>query len=261
MSLPTSLPAFSVQNKAALIIGASHPIGRALAMALAEAGANTALATMLPSPREVAAVQACGSAIRDMGREGFAQTIDITSETDVDALVQRTVSELGSLDILVNAPDLPFAKPVLDVSLTEWNRVLAVNLTGVYLSCRAAAGPMLRQQKGRIINVVSLLGERGMANGSAYCAAQAGVLNLTRALSQEWARQGITVNALGAGWTEGMGMIADEALKQQLTRYVPQKRLAQPEDIGDAVVTFASDASGFITGQVLWLEGGVLSRL
>jgi NAD(P)-dependent dehydrogenase (short-subunit alcohol dehydrogenase family) len=256
-----SLPAFSLQNKTALIIGACNPIGRALALALAEAGATTAISTMLPSPREVAAVQSCGNAIREMGREGFSQAIDITSETDVDALVQRTVTELGSLDILVNAPDLPFAKPAPEVSLPEWNRVLEVNLTGVYLSCRAAAGPMLQQQKGRIINVVSLLGERGMANGSAYCAAQAGVLNLTRALSQEWARQGITVNAIGAGWTEGMGMIADEALQKQLSRYVPQKRLAQPEDIGDAVLTFASEASGFITGQVLWLEGGVLSRL
>ncbi len=256
-----SLLAFSLQNKAALIIGASNSIGRALALALAEAGANTAISTMLPSPQEVAAIQSCGNAIQEIGGKVFAQTIDITSETDVDALVQRTVAELGSLDILVNAPDLPFAKPVPEVSLTEWNRVLEVNLTGVYLSCRAAAGPMLHQQKGRIINVVSVLGERGMANGSAYCAAQAGVLNLTRALSQEWARQGITVNAIGAGWTEGMGMIADEALQKQLTRYVPQKRLAQPEDIGDAVVTFASEASGFITGQVLWLEGGVLSRL
>lgn len=256
-----SAQAFSLANKSALIIGASNPIGRAIAIALAEAGANTALSTMLPSPREVATVQACGSTIRDMGRDGFAQTINITSENDVNALVERTVSELGSLDILVNAPDLPFAKPVRESSLAEWNRVLAVNLTGVYLSCRAAADPMLSQQHGRIINVVSLLGERGMANGSAYCAAQAGVLNLTRALSQEWARQGITVNAVGAGWTEGMGMIDDEAAKKQLSRYVPQKRLGKPQDIGGAVVTCASDNSGFITGQVLWLEGGVLSRL
>lgn len=256
-----SLPAFSLKNKTALIIGASNPIGQAFALALAEAGANTAISTMLPAPGEVSSIRACGNALQEMGGQTFTQTIDITNETDVAALVQRTVAELGSLDILVNAPDLPFAKPTPEVSLQEWNRVLEVNLTAVYLSCRAAAGPMLRQQNGRIINVVSLLGERGMANGSAYCAAQAGVLNLTRALSQEWARQGITVNAIGAGWTEGMGMIADEALQEQLTRYVPQKRLAQPEDIGDAILTFASEASGFITGQVLWLEGGVLSRL
>jgi len=100
-----------------------------------------------------------------------------------------------------------------------------------------------------------------MANGSAYCAAQAGVLNLTRALSLEWARNGITVNAIGAGWTDGMGMIASEQIKQQLARYIPNKRLAQPHEISDAVVYLASDATDFITGQVIWIEGGVLSRL
>ena len=100
-----------------------------------------------------------------------------------------------------------------------------------------------------------------MANGSAYCAAQAGVLNLTRALSLEWARNGVTVNAIGAGWTDGMGMIANEQIKQQLARYIPNKRLAQPHEISDAVVYLASDATDFITGQVIWIEGGVLSRL
>jgi acetoacetyl-CoA reductase len=87
------------------------------------------------------------------------------------------------------------------------------------------------------------------------------VLNLTRALSLEWARNGITVNAIGAGWTEGMGMIADEQIKQQLTRYIPNKRLAKPDEIGDAVVYLASEVTGFITGQTIWIEGGVLSRL
>jgi NAD(P)-dependent dehydrogenase (short-subunit alcohol dehydrogenase family) len=176
-------------------------------------------------------------------------------------LVQQTVAELGQLDILVNAQDLPFAKPLPEVSFAEWRRVLEVNLTSVYLTCRAVSGPMLSQRKGRIINVVSLLGERGMANGSAYCAAQAGVLNLTRALSLEWARSGITVNAIGAGWTEGMGMIADPALAEQLRRYLPSKRLAQPHEIGDAVVYLASDATDFLTGQVIWLDGGALSHL
>lgn len=255
------MSAFSLAGKSALIVGASTPIGGALALALAGAGARTALSTSLPLPRELAALQTCENAIRDMGRAGFAQTLDITSERDVNALVERTVSALGSLDILVNAPDLAFAKPIQHSSLAEWNRVLAVNLSGVYLSCRAAAGPMLSQQYGRIINLVSVLGQRGMANGSAYCAAQAGVLNLTRALSQEWARQGITVNAIGAGWTEGMAMIEDDAVKQQLSRYIPHKRLAHPQDIAAAVLSFASDRSGFITGQTLWLEGGVLSRL
>jgi 3-oxoacyl-[acyl-carrier protein] reductase len=102
---------------------------------------------------------------------------------------------------------------------------------------------------------------RGVTNGSAYCAAQAGVLNLTRALALEWARNGITVNAIGAGWTEGMGMITDAALQQQLIRYIPQRRLAKPEDIAAAAVYLASDSAGFITGQILWMDGAVKSTL
>lgn len=255
------LEQFSLRDKAALVIGASSPVGRAIALALAEAGANVAVATTLRTRREEETTHAGAGAIRALHRQGFAQAIDTTSETEVEALVRQTVSALGRLDILVNAHDLPFAKPLPDVSLAEWRRVLEVNLTGVYLACRAVAGPMLAQRKGRIINVVSLLGERGMANGSAYCAAQAGVLNLTRALALEWARSGITVNAIGAGWTEGMGLIADEALKQQLARYLPQRRLAQPQEISGAAVYLASDAAEFLTGQVIWVEGGALSHL
>lgn len=255
------LEQFSLRDKAALVIGASSPIGRATALALAEAGANVVVATTLRTRREEEASHACADAIRALHRQGFARTIDTTSEAEVEALVRQTVSALGRLDTLVNAHDLPFAKPLPDVSPAEWRRVLEVNLTGVYLACRAAAGPMLSQKKGRIINLVSLLGERGMANGSAYCAAQAGVLNLTRALALEWARKGITVNAIGAGWTEGMGLITDEALKQQLARYLPHRRLAQPQEIGAAAVYVASDAAEFLTGQVMWLDGGALSHL
>jgi NAD(P)-dependent dehydrogenase (short-subunit alcohol dehydrogenase family) len=255
------LEEFSLRDKAALVIGASSSIGQAIAVALAEAGAKVAVATTLPSKRETETVNSCLNTIHALNRPGFAQSLDTTSETDVAALVRRTVSEWGRLDILINAHDLPFAKPLPEVAQVEWRRVLEVNLTGVYLACRAAAEPMLAQGKGRIINLVSLLAERGMANGSAYCAAQAGVLNLTRALALEWARSGITVNAIGAGWTESMGLLADEALKQQLARYLPQRRLAQPQEISGAAVYLASDAAAFLTGQVIWVEGGALSHL
>ncbi|MGE0680693.1 MAG: SDR family NAD(P)-dependent oxidoreductase [Candidatus Binatia bacterium] len=256
-----SVEAFTLQRKVALVIGASQDIGRATALALAEAGADIAIASVLSSQRQTGAVSMCLSEIQAHGRKSFAQTIDASNEDNVNALVQRTVRELGRLDILVNAHDLSFAKPVADMSLSEWQRVLDVNLTGPYLACRAASGQMIAQGQGRIINIVSLLGERGMTNGSAYCAAQAGVLNLTRALALEWARTGITVNAIGAGWTEGMGMLSNEVLQQQLTRYIPQKRLAQPEDIAAAAVYLASDSTGFVTGQIVWVDGAVRCRL
>lgn len=252
---------FSLHKKTALVVGANTALGYAAAVALAEAGANVAVSTALPTKQEETIVTTCASAIRSLSRKTLVRTIDVTNEVHVRALIQHTVEELATLDILINALDLPFAKPLPEVSLAEWQRVLTVNLTGVYLTCRAASTPMLTQQAGRIINIVSVLGERGMANGGAYCAAQAGVLNLTRALSLEWARQGITVNAIGAGWTEGMGMIADEQVKQRLVSYIPNKRLAKPDEVSDAVVYLASDTTGFITGQTIWLEGGVLSRL
>jgi len=253
--------AFSLHDKVAFVVGAGQPIGRAAALALAEAGAHVVLTTTLRTKREADAAHACMNDILTRQRKSSVHAIDVTNEQDVQTAIQHTVTQYEHLDILVNAPDLPFAKPLPDVALGEWQRVLAVNLTSVYLTCQAAAGPMLAQQKGRIINVVSLLGERGMTNGSAYCAAQAGVLNLTRALALEWARSGITVNAIGAGWTEGMGMLADETLRQQLTRYLPTKRLAQPYEIGEAAVYLASDTTDFLTGQVLWIDGGALSRL
>jgi len=252
---------FSLSGKAALVIGASNPIGRAIAVALAEAGANVAVATTTRSPREEVAANSCANEIWALNRKGFAQAIDAADEGDVDALIGRAASELGRLDVLVNAPDLPFAKPIADISPAEWRRVIDANLTGVFLACRAAARPMLSQGKGSIINVASVLGERGMANGSAYCAAQAGVLNLTRALALEWARSGVTVNAIGAGWTEGMGIIGGVEGRQQLERYLPYRRLARPEEIAGAAVYLASSAAEYLTGQVIWIEGGALSHV
>ena len=255
------LDQFSLRGKTALVIGAAGAVGRAAAVALAEAGADVAVATTTRAAKEEVAANSCANEVWALDRKGFAASIDAASEADVQSLVERVAAELGRLDVLVNAHDLPFAKPVQEVSPDEWRRVLDVNLTGVFLACRAAAAPMLSQGSGRIINIVSLLAERGMANGSALCAAQAGVMNLTRALALEWARSGITVNAVGAGWTEGMGILADEDSRNRLDRYLPGKRLARPEEIAGIVVYMASDAAEYLTGQVVWIEGGALSHV
>ena len=252
---------FSLEGKTALVIGASSPIGRAIAVALAEAGADVAVATTTRAQREEVAANSCANEIWALNRKGFAAAIDAASEDDVRSLVERAVSELGGLDVLVNAHDLPFAKPLTDVTPDEWRRVIDVNLTGVYLACRAASGPMLSQGSGRVINVVSLLAERGIANAAVYCAAQAGVMNLTRALGLEWARSGVTVNAIGTGWTEGSPFLADEEARRRLERYLPSKRLARPDEVAGIAVFLASDAGEYATGQVMWVEGGALSHV
>ena len=252
---------FSLAGKAALVIGASNPLGRAAAVALAEAGADVGVATTTRSAREEVAANSCANEIWALDRKGFAQAMDAADEREVDSLVERTVSEFGRLDILVNAQDVHFAKPALDISLAEWRRVIDANLTGVFLACRAAGREMVTHESGRIVNISSVLAERGMANGSAYCAAQAGVLNLTRALALDWARSGVTINAVGAGWIDAGGFLADENMKRQLERYLPYKRLAEPEEISGAVVYLVSDAAAYLTGQVVWIEGGALSHV
>jgi len=279
---------FSLAGKNALVIGVSNVLGRAAAVALAEAGANVGVTTTTRSKREEVVANSCANEIWALDRKGFAHAIDAADESAVQSAVERAVSELGSLDILVNAPDLPFAKPLPEIAAAEWRRAIDVNLTGVYLACRAAGEVMLAPKpggpgfnltgdspkpggsgfnltgvgrRGRIINIVSLLGERGLANGSAYCAAQAGVLNFTRALALEWARSGVTVNAVGAGWTEGMGIIGGEDGKARLERYLPYKRLGKPDEIAGAVVYLASDVAEYLTGQVIWIEGGALSHV
>jgi 2-dehydro-3-deoxy-D-gluconate 5-dehydrogenase len=252
---------FSLDGKAALVIGASNSIGRAIAVALGEAGADVAVATSTLARGEEVLANSCSNEIWALNRKTFAQAIDSSDERDVEALISRAASELGRLDILVNAQDLPFAQPVAETTFADWRRVMDVNLGGSFLASRAAASVMLARGSGRIINVASVLGERGMANGAAYCGAQAGVLNLTRALALEWARNGINVNAIGAGWTEGMGIIGGDEGRQKLERYLPYKRLARPEEIAGAAVYLASDASAYLTGQVIWIEGGALSHV
>lgn len=264
---------FSLLDKKALVIGASNSIGRAIAVALAEAGADVAVATTTRAQSEEVTANSCSNEMWALNRKSFTQAIDASSEADVDALISRTVSEFGRLDVLVNAQDLPFAKPLAETSFDEWRRVLDTNVGGMFLASKAAAKAMLpqgpstpagaglRTGKRRIINVASVLGERGMANGAAYCTAQAGVFNLTRALALEFARDGINVNAIGAGWTEGMGIIGGDEGRQQLERYLPYKRLARPEEIAGVSVYLASDAADYLTGQVIWIEGGALSHV
>jgi len=254
---------FSLEGKRALVIGASNPIGRAIAVALAEAGADVAVATTTPSKDEETAANSCANEVWALDRKGFAQAIEAADEADVSALVERTVSELGGIEVLVNAHDLPFAKPAPETDFSEWRRVIDVNLGGPFLAARSVGKRMLAHDHpgGSIINVASVLGERGLANGAAYCSAQAGVLNLTRALALEWAREGVRVNAIGAGWTEGMAMAGDDEARAKLERYLPYRRLAKPDEIAGIAVYLASDVSAYLTGQVVWVEGGALSHV
>jgi len=253
---------FELSGKVALVVGGATALGRAIGVALAEAGADVAFTTLTANRQEEVAANSAVNEVWALGRKGFAMAIDATDVAQVEVAVRRTVDELGRLDILVNNPDLPFAKPLAETTSDEWQRVLTANLSSVFFACRAAAAVMLPRGKGRIINVTSILGERGLINSTAYYAAKAGVINLTRALALEWARTGVTVNGIGVGFLEDVpGIGRDESAKKALEHYLPLRRLARSEEMAGLAVYLASDASEFVTGQTIFVEGGALAHV
>lgn len=245
---------FNLSGKKALVAGDSPYWGKSAAVALAEAGADVAIAA-----RSSKKVEEAAGEVRRLGRKAVALPADLTKSAQVDKMVEQAMAELGKIDILVNSADLMFAKPFLETTADEWQRVMDVNLTTVFLCCQAVGKRMLSQKKGRIINVTSCLSERGLINGAAYGAATGGVVQLTRALALEWAREGITVNAIGAGWFSDTDK-TEAAQEDSLLRYLPLKRYGRPNEIGSLVVYLASDTTDFITGQFLYVDGAVMAH-
>jgi NAD(P)-dependent dehydrogenase (short-subunit alcohol dehydrogenase family) len=222
-----------------------------VAEALAKAGADVAIAATKSSKLEEVA-----EAVRKTGQRAMTLSVDVTKGSQVKKTVQQVLKEFGRIDILVNAGDIPFFQPFLKIKGGDWNKVFNFNFTSALNFCRAVGRPMLKQKKGRIIHIVSGLGERGMANGSAYCVAMGAVQQLTRALALEWATKGITVNAIGTGWFAEPGQTVDPSL----TRYIPGKRYGRPEEVGSLAVYLASDATEFTTGQIMYVDGGLMAH-
>jgi NAD(P)-dependent dehydrogenase (short-subunit alcohol dehydrogenase family) len=253
---------FDLSGKVALVIGGATAVGRAIGVALAEAGAEVSFTTLNADRQQEVAANSAVNEVWALGKKGFAVAIDATDPAQVEATVRRAADEFGRLDILVNNTDLPFAKPLADTTPDEWQRVLMANLSTVFFACQAAGAVMLPQSKGRIINVTSILGERGLVNSTAYCAAKAGVVNLTRALGLEWARTGVTVNGIGVGFVQDApGVGQDESSREALEHYLPLRRLARSSEMAGVAVYLASDASEFITGQTIFVEGGALAHV
>lgn len=247
--------AFKLGGKTALVAGDSQFWSKYVAAALAEAGADVAVAARSSQKMEEAVAE-----VRRLGRKALAIPTDVTKSSQVGKMAEQAISEFGKIDILVNASDLLFAKPALEITEDEWHRVMEANLTSVFLCCQAVGKHMIPQKKGRIINIISCLAERGIPNGAAYCAAMGGVLQITRALDLEWAPEGITINAIGAGWiseTEKTGAPQEELL----LKYLPMKRYGHPEELGSLVVYLASDATDFFSGQIMYVDGAAMAHL
>ncbi|MEE9583261.1 MAG: glucose 1-dehydrogenase, partial [Dehalococcoidales bacterium] len=252
-----SIPSFSLEGKAAIITGGKQGIGRAIALAFAEAGADVAVCGRVI---EDGKLQAVADEIQRLGRRSLAVQVDISRKADVDNLVQRVMDEFGSIDILVNNAGKIILKPLLDTPEDEWDEIIDINLKGYYLCSQAAGRIMVERKSGTIINIGSRIGIRALKNRAAYSIAKAGVLMLTRLLALELAEHNIRVNAIGPGIVKTeltRALWSDPETLKKFESTIPLGgRWAEPGDIVGAALFLASDASSYITGDTILVDGG-----
>ena len=256
--LPDDLAAiatlFDLSGKAALVTGAASGLGRAFAIGLAQYGADVVAADL-----DLAGAEATADAIRALGRRGAAIEVDVTSWESMTAMVERTVAELGRIDIAFNVPGINVRKPALDLTSEEFRRVIDVNLTGVFHCARAIGEVMVGQRGGRIVNVASMYGHVGTRESAAYTASKHAVVGLTKVLALEWAPYGVRVNSLGPGYTHSAltaPLMADRERYERFAAQTPVGRFAEPWEMVGAALFMVSDASTFMTGSSLIVDGG-----
>jgi len=248
---------FSLDGKVAAITGATRGIGRSMAIALAEAGSDIAL---LQRSKEFLGVK---EEIERLGRKCFIVNCDLENASEVSEAISSVVAHFGKLDILVNNAGIQRRSPAVDFAEENWDAVMNVNLKTVWLLCQQAGRQMLKQGSGKIINMASLLSYQGGITVPAYAAAKGGVAQLTKALSNEWAAKGINVNGIVPGYIAtdmNEALINDETRSRQIIERIPAGRWGQADDFKGAVVFLASDASAYIHGHLLAVDGGWLGR-
>ena len=247
---------FRLDGRTAVVTGASSGLGAVMAEALAGAGARVVLAA-----RRLANLEELAAKIEEGGGEALAVACDVTDEAAVDALVAATLAAYGPADILVNNAGISDPQPAESEPYELFRKVMAVNLDGVFLCTQRFARPMLEQGRGSIVNVASVLGMvgAGQVPQASYTASKGAVLNMTRELAAQWARRGIRVNALLPGWFPSemtAEMFEDEGGQRWIRRRTPMGRGGEPAEIAGAVIFLASDASSYVTGAALVVDGG-----
>lgn len=248
---------FNLTGRVAVVMGGTSGIGRAIAVGLAQSGAD-----VVATGRREGNVAEVAKEIEAAGKRSLRLTVDASNRASIDALRDAVMNEFGRVDILVNSAGQIFRKPTLNITETEWNNLIDVNLTGTLRACQSFYEPLAASGHGRIVNIASLNSFVSFLEVTAYAASKAGVLGLTRSLAVEWAPKGINVNGIAPGVfrTElNAGLLDGTDRGRELKMRTPLKRFGNiPELVGTAIF-LASDAAGFITGQTIAVDGGFLA--
>jgi gluconate 5-dehydrogenase len=255
--MTSSLDLFRLDNQTAIVVGGAGGLGAAIARGLAEAGAAVAIA----DANEGGAKQVADGLLA-AGRRALAVAVDVADAGSVEAMAGEVESRLGPVDVLVNSAGITHRSPAAEFPEAQWHRVIAVNLTGVFLASQAVGRRMIGRRRGRIINIASIAGELGLPGTIAYSASKGGVVQLTRALAVEWAPHNVRVNAIAPSWfSTNIGDLIhrEPDYEARAMRRVPMGRMGQPDELVGAALYLASDASAMVTGHILAVDGGTLA--
>jgi 3-oxoacyl-[acyl-carrier protein] reductase len=252
------IPTLSLEGKVAIVTGGKRGIGRGIALAFAKAGADVAICSR---GAEDGSLEAVAKEIEQLGRRSLAIKADVSKKSDVDQMVQRVIDEFGDIDILVNnAGVIMWDQSLLEASEDDWNKIMTINLQGAFFCCQAVGKWMMERKKGNIINMCSVSAISVSPGAAIYCISKAGLWMLTRALAQELGVYNIRVNAISPGWVKtdmNIQFRRDPDAEKEIARGIPLERLGVPEDIGRVALFLASDASDYITGQSIIIDGGI----
>ncbi|MFD1426594.1 3-oxoacyl-[acyl-carrier protein] reductase [Kroppenstedtia sanguinis] len=245
-----------LSGKVAMVTGGSRGIGRSISISLAKAGADVAI--IYAGNRDAA--EETAEKVRETGRQVVTIQADVSDAGQVNSAVKEALKTWGRIDILVNNAGITRDNLMLRMKEEDWDRVVDTNLKGVFLCIKAVTRPMLKQRAGRIINISSVVGVSGNPGQANYVAAKAGVIGLTKSAAKELASRGITVNAVAPGFIEtDMTDQLNEEIRREMISQIPLARFGKPEDVAGAVQFLASDLAGYITGQTLHVNGGMVT--
>jgi len=245
---------FDLSGKVALVTGTSRGLGQYFGRALAKAGADLVITS-----RDKSRLMPFKEEIEGLGRKALPVKLDVLSQSDIGAMVRAAIDEYGRIDILVNNAGLNIRRPAAEFGWEDWDTVLNTNLKGAFFVAQAVGKEMIQRNYGRIINIGSCTCVFGMEGIGPYCASRGGVLQMSRSLAAEWGRHGITVNILAPGWfktAQNKALYDNKPWVEYITDRIPLGRPGKPNDLDGTVIFLASDASAYVTGQILLVDGG-----